>query len=90
MANFGGDSVTPIATSTDTAGAAISFGGGDSDPSAISVTPDGTTAYVVNEANDNVVPINTATNTTGTPISVSGDCRDRDHCRTSPRRPRFR
>ena len=34
------------------------------DPVGIAITPDGTTAYVVNYGSNNVTPINTATNTT--------------------------
>ena len=36
----------------------------------MAITPDGTTAYVVNFGSDTVTPIATATNTAGTPITV--------------------
>jgi YVTN family beta-propeller protein len=39
-------------------------------PRTIAITPDGKTAYVVNEGAGTVVPINTATNTRGAPIAA--------------------
>jgi YVTN family beta-propeller protein len=66
-------SVTPVDTATETAGPAIKVG---AQPSAIAITPDGRTAYVVNE-NDlaglkdgTVTPITTATDEPGKPIGV--------------------
>jgi DNA-binding beta-propeller fold protein YncE len=56
--------VTPISTATGKAGKTIKLLGA----SGMAITPDSTTAYVVN---GNVVPISTATNTAGTPIRVS-------------------
>jgi YVTN family beta-propeller protein len=65
--NQGSDTVTPIATATDTAGRPITVG---SRPWAIAITPDGKTAYVANTSADMVTPIATATNTAGRPITV--------------------
>ena len=39
-------------------------------PDAIAITPDGTTAYVVNDNSGTVTPIATATNTASHPITV--------------------
>jgi len=65
--------VTPVDTATDTAGPAIRVG---AQPSAIAITPDGRTAYVVN-TNDQaglkdgtVTPITTATDEPGKPVKV--------------------
>jgi YVTN family beta-propeller protein len=66
-------SVIPIDTATGTPGAAIS---NVPNPVAIAITPDGTTAYVVNaneSANGSVTPINLATGSPGTPITVGKD-----------------
>ena len=62
-----GDTVTPITTATNTPGTPIQVG---KEPSAIAITPDGKTAYVVNQFGCAVTPITTATNTPGTPIRV--------------------
>jgi YVTN family beta-propeller protein len=59
--------VTPIATASNTASAPIPVG---SLPTGIAITPNGTTAYVTNEASSTVTPIATASNTAGTPITV--------------------
>ena len=63
-------SVTPISTGTNTAGTPISV----FDPTSIAFTPNGATAYVVeNYANTvrcQVTPIDTSTNKAGTPITV--------------------
>ena len=40
------------------------------DPAAVAVTPDGATAYVVNQTDGTVTPIDTATSTAGTPVAV--------------------
>jgi YVTN family beta-propeller protein len=55
-------------TNTTNAGTGIPVG---FQPSAIAITPDGTTAYVVSGASDNVTPINLATKTPGSPIKVA-------------------
>ena len=68
VANIGSDTVTPIATATNTASTSITVG---HDPRVIAVTPNGKTAYVVNSGNSTVTPIVTATNTAGSPITVS-------------------
>jgi YVTN family beta-propeller protein len=67
VANNNSNSVTPIDTATNAAGAAIGVG---IRPSAVAITPDGATAYVANQSSNNVTPIDTATNTAGTPIAV--------------------
>jgi YVTN family beta-propeller protein len=70
--NTNSDSVTPIDTATNTAGAPIPLGAA---PIAVAITPDGKTAFVTTVANSDpstgsVTPIDTATNTAGTPIPV--------------------
>ncbi len=65
--------VTPIDTATNTAGKNIKTG---SEPLAISITPNGKTAYVLNlgqgePGKGSVTPINTATNTAGRPIPLN-------------------
>jgi YVTN family beta-propeller protein len=59
--------VTPITTATNTPGNPIKVG---RLPAAIAITPDGQTAYVVNQGDNTVTPIATATNTPGKPIKV--------------------
>ena len=58
--------MTPITTATNTPGKPIKVG---PHPGMIAITPDGKTAYVVNEADHpgwgTVTPIATATNTAG-------------------------
>jgi DNA-binding beta-propeller fold protein YncE len=65
--------VTPISTLTNTAGNPIAT----TSPVAIAITPDGKTAYVVNNANDlqdgTVTPIDLATGATGAPIAAGKD-----------------
>ena len=68
VVNRGSDTVTPINTSTNAAGTAITVG---PNPNAIAITPNGKTAYVVTTT-DKVVPITTATNKAGKPITVPG------------------
>ncbi len=72
VVSYDDDAVIPVNTSTDTVGTPITVGSG---PSAIAITPNGSTAYVTNEGTTNtapgtVTPINLSTNTPGTPISV--------------------
>ena len=62
--------VTPNSTATNTRGSAI-LDTPDSRPVAITITPNGQTAYVANQSNT-VMPINTATNTALPPITVNG------------------
>ena len=69
VTNVGSDTVTPIATATNTAGPPIPVG---SDPYNIAITPDGKTVYVVNSGSGTVIPIATATNTAGPPITTGG------------------
>ena len=51
VTNFNSGTVTPIATATNTAGTPITTG---SNPVAIAITPDGKTAYVVNDGSGTV------------------------------------
>ena len=71
MANLGSGTVTPIQTATNTALPPIKVG---RLPTAIAITPDGTTAYVANSDSTMVTPIQTATNTAlpGLKIGYSG------------------
>ena len=63
-----GTTVTPIDTATDTAGTPITVG---SEPSSLAITPNGTTAYVVNFASSTATPIDIATNSAGSPIPLN-------------------
>ena len=69
IVNQSGGTVTPIDTATNTAGPAITGVGGNLGK--IAITPDGKTAYVVNQLGG-VTPIDTATNTAGSTISLGG------------------
>src|SRR5271168_821953 len=60
-------SVIPLNTATGDTGTPIPVG---DLPSDVAITPNGATAYVVNEGGDNVTPIDIATSTAGTPITV--------------------
>ncbi len=62
VANYGSNTVTPISTSTDTAGAPIAVGTG---PMYVAFAPDGTKAYATNFGSNNVTPITTASDTAG-------------------------
>jgi DNA-binding beta-propeller fold protein YncE len=64
----GKDTVTPISTATDKAGAPINVHG---DVGSMAVTPNGRTLYVGDGNNGDVLPISTATNTPGTPIHLA-------------------
>ena len=65
----GAGTVTPIDVATNTPGPAITVG---NSPYGVAVTPDGQTAYVVNDGDDTVTPIDVATNTPGPAITVGG------------------
>jgi YVTN family beta-propeller protein len=66
-----GSFVTPVDLATNTAGSQITVSShAASGPGAIAITPDGKTAYVVNEGASTVTPINTATNVAGAEIPV--------------------
>ena len=67
VANEGGDTLTPIDTSTDTAGTPITVG---SEPIGVAITPGGSTVYVANSVSATLTPIDTSTDTAGTPITV--------------------
>src|SRR6267378_8287407 len=67
VTNFTLNTVTPISTSSNLAGAPITVGGW---PVSIAVAPDGRTAYVFNYTSQTVTPITLGTNTPGTPIRV--------------------
>ena len=78
VANKKAGTVTPINTATNTAGQPIQtygYHGLPSDPSAIAITPDGKTAYVIGTGSFEVevTPISVATNTAGPPIVTGGD-----------------
>src|SRR5262245_49467278 len=61
VTSFGTGSLTPIDTTTNTAGAPIDVG---DNPHPVAITPDGTTAYVGNiNPGNSVTPVNLATNT---------------------------
>jgi YVTN family beta-propeller protein len=59
--------VTPIFTATNRVGKAIRVG---STPWAIAITPNGKTAYVVNNGSGTVTPISIRIEKAGKPISV--------------------
>jgi YVTN family beta-propeller protein len=63
----GSNTVTPIRTATNTALPPIKTG---RQPGAITITPDGKTAYVANNGPGTVTPIRTATNTALPPIKT--------------------
>ncbi len=65
--NSADDDVSTITLATATVGGPISVG---SNPDAIAITPDGTTAYVANHDDGSVTPIDIATDTAGTAIPV--------------------
>ena len=67
--------MTPITTATNTPGRPIPVGGdqADNDPSAIAITPNGKTAYVVDTLGHAVTPITIATNTAGPAIPAGLD-----------------
>ncbi len=72
VVSFADDAVIPVDTATHAVGAAIAVG---SAPSAIAITPDGSTAYVTDEGTTTttpgfVTPIALSTNTPGAPIPV--------------------
>ncbi|HEX3963594.1 MAG TPA: YncE family protein, partial [Trebonia sp.] len=65
-----GAAVTPINTCTNKAGPAIPLEEEAIGPSAIAITPDGATAYVVSYDSGTVTPISTRTNKAGRAIPV--------------------
>ena len=69
VTNYGGNSVTPITVSSNTAGSAIAVG---TNPFGVAFSPDGTKAYVANIGSNNVTPITVSSSTPGTAIAVGG------------------
>jgi YVTN family beta-propeller protein len=67
VANFNGDSVSVIATATNSVVATVPVG---SAPYGVTITPDGTRAYVVNEYDGTVSVIATATNIVVATVTV--------------------
>ena len=63
VVNGGSDTVTPIATATNTAGPPITAGNGFGIPVAIAITPDGPPPASSTTTRGTVTPIQTATNT---------------------------
>ena len=61
-------SVIPINAATNTAGNPVRVGDGGTQ---IVFTPDGRTAYILDDADGTVIPFSTATNTPGQPIRVA-------------------
>jgi YVTN family beta-propeller protein len=66
----GSGTVTPIRTLTDSPGKPIGVG---EDPTVVAITPNGDTAYVLNQDSDTVTPIQTVTGTAGAAISVGSE-----------------
>lgn len=64
-----GDTVTPIDLATGKALPPISVGNA---PTAVTISPDGATAYVANSSSGSVTPISVVAGTAGTPVSVDG------------------
>ncbi|MGD0808922.1 MAG: IPT/TIG domain-containing protein, partial [Acidimicrobiales bacterium] len=63
----GAGTVTPIQTATNTAGSPITVG---HYPIAIAITPNGSTAYVVNDGGNTVTPVTIATGVASSTIAV--------------------
>ena len=61
--------MTPVMTGTNTAGKPIKIG---AIPTAIAITPAGTTAYIADEHPATVTPVATVTGTPGKPINIGG------------------
>jgi YVTN family beta-propeller protein len=59
----------PVDLGTETVGTQVQFGGRGA-PLAIAISPDASTAYVVDTRHEQVVPIDVATNTPGTPVPI--------------------
>ncbi len=72
VVNFGSDNVTPIDTSTDTAGASGTWISVGSEPDAIAISPDGDTAYVANSGDGTVSKIALSTGQVQATIKVGG------------------
>jgi YVTN family beta-propeller protein len=70
IANAGSNTVSAINTTTQSVVATIAVG---ADPVDISITPDGTQAYVTNAGSNTVSVINTSTNAVTTTVTVGSD-----------------
>jgi YVTN family beta-propeller protein len=66
VSNLGGNSITPVDTSTNTPGTPIAV----NSPRGMALTPDGATLYVVNQLSNSVTPVDTQTGTAGAAIAV--------------------
>jgi len=73
VADLTGRQVTPINLASNTPLAPIPM---QFQPSEVAITPNGQTAYVVNELSDVIIPVDVATNTAKTPIPSLGDFPD--------------
>ena len=67
VANYTAGTVSALNATTNALIQTITVG---TQPSAVAISPDGTTAYVTNYGSANVTPIATGTNVAGTPIAV--------------------
>lgn len=68
LANSGGNTVTPVTLSSDTAAPAITVG--PKPPTDLAVTSDGSTVWVADGTGNVVTPVTVATNTAGTQTNV--------------------
>ena len=68
LANSGGNTVTPVTLSSNTAGTSITVG--SKPPAGLAVTPDGGTVWVADGTGNAVTPITVATNTAGSQKSI--------------------
>ncbi|HVA22139.1 MAG TPA: PKD domain-containing protein [Candidatus Micrarchaeia archaeon] len=67
VANAGSNTVTPIATASNTPGTPLAAG---SEPAAVAINAAGTTLYVAADGSNTVIPIDLATGVSGSPIPV--------------------
>ncbi|HET9732181.1 MAG TPA: YncE family protein [Acidimicrobiales bacterium] len=68
LANSGANTITPVSTSTDVAGAAVTVG--TKPPTGLAITPDGSTVWAADGAANVVTPVAVATNTAGSQINI--------------------
>ncbi|MGI8573092.1 MAG: PKD domain-containing protein [Solirubrobacteraceae bacterium] len=69
IANYGGASLTPFDTATNGLGKKIAV----SDPAAVAITPDGSTAWIANYSENTVTPVVLATGAVGKAITVENN-----------------